>query len=343
MIGVEVLITKGGNGTSTDGLGGHDTLRSSIDGAIGTPFIDRLIGDDSRTEFHGLGGNDFIDGRGGDDLLTGGEGDDTILGGDGNDIIEGGDGFDTIQAGKGDDTVSGGAGNDQIEGGAGDDQIEGGAGDDQIDGGEGDDSISGGEGNDQINGGAGNDDVSGGAGDDQIDGGEGDDSISGGEGNDQLDGGEGNDTLSGDEGDDVVNGGAGNDLILWNAGDGSDMMDGGEGDGDRLEIRSGDALVLAVSAPDSTTLTGVDGTPFSITFKNVEDVHIDANGGNDHMKMYGLEFPGVQKLFIDMGDGDDVFIPIAPSLPPGVVPETRIIVDGGPGEDYYGAVPDPDC
>ena len=188
--------------------------------------------------------------------------------------------------------------------------------------------------------------MSGGAGDDQIDGGEGDDSISGGEGNDQLDGGEGNDTLSGDEGDDVVNGGAGNDLILWNAGDGSDMIDGGEGDGDRLEIRSGDAddvLVLAVSAPDSTMLTGVDGTPFSITFKNVEDVHIDANGGNDHMKMYGLEFPGVQKLFIDMGDGDDVFIPIAPSLPPGVVPETRIIVDGGPGEDYYGAVPDPDC
>jgi len=115
--GVTVEISCWGNGWSTDGLGGTDTLRWSIDGAIGTDYDDILIGDDSRTEFHGMGGDDFIDGRGGNDLLYGGEDNDTIRGDRGNDYIEGGTGDDDIDAGRDNDTViwTENDGNDSID------------------------------------------------------------------------------------------------------------------------------------------------------------------------------------------------------------------------------------
>jgi Ca2+-binding RTX toxin-like protein len=117
LTGVSVNLTCGGNGWSTDGLGGVDTLRNS-EGAIGTEFDDTLVGDDSRNVFYGMAGDDFIDGCGGDDLIYGGEGRDTILAGWGNDLV-------VWHEGEGNDTVDMGYGRDKVRltTGAGDDRV----------------------------------------------------------------------------------------------------------------------------------------------------------------------------------------------------------------------------
>jgi len=107
LTGVTVNLTCGGNSWSTDGLGGVDTLRWSIEGAIGTEHDDSLLGDDNHNVFYGMGGDDFIDGRGSDDVLYGGEGGDRILAGWGNDLVvwAEGEGNDTIDMGEGWDRV----------------------------------------------------------------------------------------------------------------------------------------------------------------------------------------------------------------------------------------------
>lgn len=149
---------------------------SGIENVTGTPYNDRLIGNDADNRLAGLGGNDFIDGRGGDDLLFGNEGDDHILGG------------------RGDDRIFGNAGNDRLYGQDGNDEIYGLEGDDLVSGGNGDDLVSGGSGNDRLFGGAGNDRLFGGAGNDLLFGQDGDDFLSGGTGFDRLFGGRGIDT-----------------------------------------------------------------------------------------------------------------------------------------------------
>jgi Ca2+-binding RTX toxin-like protein len=121
--GVTVVITPGGNGTSTDGLGGIDELRSSIDGAIGTRFGDLMVGDDSNNEFHGLGGNDILIGNCGDDLLAGGAGEDLIEGCRGDDVLLGGDDNDVLLGGKGCDIICGGDGDNTIDPGCGDNLV----------------------------------------------------------------------------------------------------------------------------------------------------------------------------------------------------------------------------
>ncbi len=115
------MLRQCGNGWATDGLGGTDTLRWSIDGAWGTDFDDILVGDESRTEFHGMGGDDYLDGQGGDDLLFGDAGNDVIFGGSGSDLISGGTGDDFIFAGADSDTVlwNEGDGSDVIDAGLG--------------------------------------------------------------------------------------------------------------------------------------------------------------------------------------------------------------------------------
>jgi Ca2+-binding RTX toxin-like protein len=254
--GVEVYITYGGNGTVTDGFGDTDTLRSSIEGAIGTRFDDILIGDDSRNQFQGLGGDDFIDGNGGDDLLDGGEGNDTILAGEGNDIVDAGSGNDEIQGEGGDDTLIGGEGEDDIEGGDG------------------------------------------------------------------------------------------NDRILWSSADGNDVVDGGGGSGDVIEITTtdgDDTVEVEVTDVDTTRISGVSGSPFIIDVTSTEEITIDTGEGDDMLTIYGLDFPGVRRLFADLGPGDDLLIGARPDPPPGVEPETEIIVDGGDGEDSFQGGPEKEC
>ena len=143
-----------------------------------------LRGNDLANVFHGLGGNDQLEGGKGNDQLFGDAGDDVLLGQAGADVMHGG---------EGDDGLDGSDGNDVLFGDAGKDALVGGAGLDELHGGEGDDQLYGLDGADTLNGDAGKDNLSGGKGDDILFGGDGDDFLRGDEGVDHLHGGAGND------------------------------------------------------------------------------------------------------------------------------------------------------
>ncbi|MEM9641155.1 MAG: hypothetical protein AAGA19_06610 [Pseudomonadota bacterium] len=75
-------------------LNGDDI--TGIDGAVGSRFDDRFIGDSGANILVGRGGADVLAGRSGKDVLEGNAGDDRMNGGTGNDIMEGGKGSDTF-------------------------------------------------------------------------------------------------------------------------------------------------------------------------------------------------------------------------------------------------------
>jgi Ca2+-binding RTX toxin-like protein len=77
-----------------DGAAGEgDTLGADIEDVFGTPFADRITGNDSDNEikggYAGTGGGDKIYGLGGDDRLDGGYGGSFLYGGPGDDILWG--------------------------------------------------------------------------------------------------------------------------------------------------------------------------------------------------------------------------------------------------------------
>jgi Ca2+-binding RTX toxin-like protein len=220
LAGVTVTFTGTGKGTALDGLGGTDTLTSSIEGAIGTAFADTLKGHYGDDELHGMGGNDLILGGDGDDLLVGGEGNDVIdagkdddlvqwAQGDGNDTIEMGDGSSDrllLTLGGGADTVTvAGAGTNKLTIGLGGATLAVSRGDElEIDTGAGDDVVALGnlgttdvneivvhlgDGNDLLEAGATRTDLRayGDAGSDRFIGGSGDDRFDGGAGSDWID------------------------------------------------------------------------------------------------------------------------------------------------------------
>ncbi len=124
---------------------GNDTFQN-MEGFIGTPADDTLIGDQTTLQtggpvcggpmtldFIGGGGTDTVDGSSGTgseciDLnqftghsvenAIGGSGDDTIAGNVLGNVLTGGDGFDTIDGYGGNDTLEGGLGNDLLDTGA---------------------------------------------------------------------------------------------------------------------------------------------------------------------------------------------------------------------------------
>jgi serralysin len=183
---------------------------------------------------------------------VGGGGADTVVGNASANDLLGMDGDDSIAAGDGDDTVGGNAGADTLSGGQGADMLFGGKGADLLVGGAGDDAM-----------------LSGNIGDDTVSGDEGQDTLYGGRDNDSLSGGAGADALSGDVGDDTLSGGAGADRFIFQAGSGGDLVtdfDGaagdriqldagaqfvvsGEGGGARIDLASGDFVVLAGVSP----------------------------------------------------------------------------------------------
>ncbi|WCM25838.1 cadherin domain-containing protein [Sphingomonas sp. QA11] len=110
-----------------------------IEGIVGSPLGDTLLGDATANILLGIGGADTLRGRAGDDLLNGGAG---------NDILYGDDGADTLYGENGDDIIYGGAGNDVLIGGAGNDTLNAESGDDFLDGGAGNDILTGGVDND---------------------------------------------------------------------------------------------------------------------------------------------------------------------------------------------------
>jgi Ca2+-binding RTX toxin-like protein len=131
-----------------------------VEGAIGSPFADELVGNGGQNELVGLGGRDVIDGGGGFDLarfdfatkpihasLAGGvahgEGADRLLrvegvvGGSGSDELEGSGARDVLDGRNGNDVISGLARADTLFGGGGADALLGGRGEDDLFGGPG--------------------------------------------------------------------------------------------------------------------------------------------------------------------------------------------------------------
>jgi Ca2+-binding RTX toxin-like protein len=92
---------------------------------VGTPWDDRLLGENGPDLIEGLGGHDAISGAYGDDLIYGGPDDDAIYGGSGDDLIAGLSLSDLIYGGYGDDLIRGGALDDALYGGPGSDAIYG--------------------------------------------------------------------------------------------------------------------------------------------------------------------------------------------------------------------------
>jgi len=218
---------------------GRDSL-ISIEGLVGSAFIDRLVGNTN---------NNSLDGGAGDDSLYGLEGNDRMFGDAGDDYLVGGTGADTLTGGSGDDALRGDAGDDRLIGDAGNDALNGADGDDRLEGGDGADSLRGGSGDDQLVGGTGDDRLEGEAGNDAVRGGAGADAINGGEGDDNLRGEDGNDLIRGGSGSDVVTGGAGADTFQFRAGE-LTASEGGAYDritdfdaaqGDRIDLRGLDA------------------------------------------------------------------------------------------------------
>ncbi len=271
-----------GTGTGSDAQG--DTY-TNIEGAAGSAFNDRLIGD---------AGTNFLVGLNGDDTLRGGAGGDALDGGAGSDFANyqgssaevfvdiqsnlafSGDatgdqltGIENLYGSSFNDTLSGDAGRnilggeggaDLLDGRGGDDALSGEAGDDILNGRDGADRLVGGDGADTLSGEAGNDSMDGGIGNDGAFGGAGNDSITGGAGVDQLDGGDDNDFLEGGADADTLTGGAGIDTASY-AGSAAGVTvvlggasSGGDAAGDTL---SGFEQVMGSGFAD--TLTGDAG------------------------------------------------------------------------------------
>ena len=81
------------------------TIHDKSHDVYGTVEADYLLAfDDTAVTFHGLGGDDYIDGSSENDLLYGDDGNDTMYGYEGDDTLVGGTGNDYLEGGEGDDT-----------------------------------------------------------------------------------------------------------------------------------------------------------------------------------------------------------------------------------------------
>ena len=138
----------------------------NIDNIIGSPFDDKLLGDDNLNSIDGGSGNDIIYASGGSDTINGGDGIDTVsyeifsdpltvrltdikdshgktVDGPGSVTKTSTGDIDTltnvenIVGGLGNDTFIGNILNNKLQGGGGDDTLTGGGGSDSLDGGEG--------------------------------------------------------------------------------------------------------------------------------------------------------------------------------------------------------------
>ena len=125
---VTVNMTIAGPQNTGNGL---DTF-SSIENVIGSPFADKITGNNLKNSFFGLDGADTLRGGSGDDYLDGGNGGDLIVGDAGRDTMLGGEDADRLYGGSSDDSLFGGAGADLLAGGPGIDRLDGGADPDRL-------------------------------------------------------------------------------------------------------------------------------------------------------------------------------------------------------------------
>lgn len=93
--GVVVNLTRG---TAT-GQGSDEFPTGGITGVIGSPYADKIVGDDADSNFlSGYAGPDLVKGRGGSDEMVGRSGDDRLEGGTGIDMARGDAGTDECEA-----------------------------------------------------------------------------------------------------------------------------------------------------------------------------------------------------------------------------------------------------
>jgi Ca2+-binding RTX toxin-like protein len=171
-----------GAGTATGW--GTDRLQA-FEGANGSDFGDRIIGDQKVNDLRGFGGGDSLIGGGQTDYLEGDffedpPGNDLFIGGSGEDVVyysrsgraihvdlakgsargAGTDRFRSVEDIDGSpyaDTIVGSAGPNWLRGFGGNDRLQGSRGPDILEGGNGRDRLDGGPGRDRVNGGPGRD------------------------------------------------------------------------------------------------------------------------------------------------------------------------------------------
>ena len=95
---------------------GTDTVRSSVNYALGTNLENLSLREGSDINGTGNSVSNFLFGNTSNNTLNGLGGDDTLDGNNGNDILNGGDGNDSLQGGPGNDVLNGGSGDDILIG-----------------------------------------------------------------------------------------------------------------------------------------------------------------------------------------------------------------------------------
>ncbi|WP_380785607.1 VCBS domain-containing protein [Sphingomonas sp. R86521] len=306
------------------GFDGNDTLYGNQGNDIlsGGQGNDTLYGGQGNDVIYGDAGNDYVEGGAGNDELHGGDGVDTvgyISAGAGvtvsllaqyaevlapatvdhvtNVVLEAQDtigagsdtlfGFENLTGSKFADTLTGNDNANVLIGGGGNDTITGLLGDDTLFGDAGDDMLIGNQGNDILHGGLGND---------TLYGGQGNDTLFGDDSNDVLIGGLGNDVLIGGLGTNQLTGSAGADQFVMNVAGHDTILDFNQGDGDRIDLRSIDAVQGNANTADQFTLvagfTDVAGqlvvTPASGAGHYVVDGDTNGDGVADfHLDVFG--------------------------------------------------------
>ena len=139
-----------------------------------------------------------------------------------------------------------------------------------------------------------------------LDGGVGNDIIIGGRGADSLIGGDGNDTVTGGAGKDTAFLGAGNDKFIWNPGDGSDVVDGEAGTDTLVFVANDVNEVMTIADNGTHVLMTRDLGNITMDLNSIENVVINANGGDDSITGNGLS--ALTSLTIDGGTGNDTII-----------------------------------
>jgi Ca2+-binding RTX toxin-like protein len=156
-----------------------------------------------------------------------------------------------------------------------------------------------------LRGGAGNDMLVGSSGFDILFGEAGNDILNGRGGVDLLSAGTGNDTLIGGAGFDLAFGEAGNDTFVWNPGDGTDVDEGGDGIDSVVVNGDNSSETFNISAAGARVrIDRINPAPFNIDASTVEQVRLNANGGNDVISA-GVGLAPLIQLTIDGGAGND--------------------------------------
>jgi Ca2+-binding RTX toxin-like protein len=312
------FVDTAGDSVSENVGEGIDTVRASIDYALGANVENLTL--NGTGNIYGIG-NDLdntIVGNSGDNIIRGGLGNNTLDGDAGNDVLFSSfTGIDTLTGGTGNDVYeihniadiineNSGGGTDTVwtaasytlsanvenlylvgaidgTGNGGDNTIVGyGAGDNLIDGGAGNDTLWAGAGNDTIYGGMGNDLLYAATGDNQLDGGEGNDVL--------FSSTTGIDTLTGGNGDDVYEIHNSLDQIVENSGEGTDT------------VWTDVSYTLAANVENMYLVGSIDGTGSSgdntIVGYGIGDNLIDGGAGNDTL----LAGAGNDKIYGGIGN-----------------------------------------